>query len=216
MVDDTTQENGQTDDQSDKALVEPKPNESAAELKALQDQVEALRLQLQMAESSTVEETPKEEPGLFDGLSEDELEAMPRKRFAQEQQEKLLAAVEKQFGNQAQQLQEQIAALQAQIAVDRCAAKHPDFWDYQDAMYKIALENPTILPETAYSLAKLQQSEMAAEEKARREAAAKLAKSERPSGTGSDTHRKVPLTVEEQSDAAWNEVMGEGSDHIKS
>jgi len=116
--------------------------------------------------------------------------------------------------------------------IDKVAAKHEDFYDLQDRVKEIAIENPTLSIEKAYKMAKLEaEEETGAQRKSKDrdeagneidESSAKRGKGvhllipsrptlgERPGLSGGSTRQGPAKTTREAAERAWDTVVGKG------
>jgi len=115
--------------------------------------------------------------------------------------------------------------------IDKVAAKHEDFYDIQDRVKEIAIENPTLSIEKAYKMAKLEvEEETDAQQKSKdrdeadgtKESSMKRGKGvhllipsrptlgERPGISGGTTRQGPAKTTREAAERAWDTVVGKG------
>jgi hypothetical protein len=123
----------------------------------------------------------------------------------------------------------EIQTLKVMNEIDKVSAKHDDFYDLQDAIKAIAIENPTLSIEKAYKMAKLEAEEgKDAQRKSKDrddkddEPSAKRGKGvhllipsrptlgERPGLSGGSTRQGPARTTREAAERAWDTVVGKG------
>ncbi len=122
----------------------------------------------------------------------------------------------------------QLQTIKVMGEIDKCFAKHDDFYDYQDRVREIAIENPTLSIEKAYKMARLEADEEEkdnkekGEEKGSDRASSKRGKGvqllipprpilgERPGTAGAATKPGPAKTLRQAAERAWDEVVGKG------
>lgn len=129
----------------------------------------------------------------------------------------LVQFINEQVSQIGQQLLVEIQTLKVQREIDKCEAKYPDFWDYEEAIRAIAMENPTLSIEQAYKLAKQQMEEEARPKKAEATSSVtqrilklppKVVPGEKPSTAPSATRKTEPRTLREAAERAWEDIAG--------
>ncbi len=123
----------------------------------------------------------------------------------------------------------QLQTIKVMGEIDKCFAKHDDFYDYQDRVREIAIENPTLSIEKAYKMARLEAKEEEEAEEAGEEGSAKgeskgktgakpkkgvqllipprAVLGERPGTAGAATKVGQAKTVKQAAERAWDSVM---------
>ena len=113
--------------------------------------------------------------------------------------------------------------------IDKAASKHDDFYDYQDRIREIAIENPTLPIEKAYKMAKLEAAEENEERAGSHKGEQKDKKAsttrgkgvhlllpprpilgERPGTAGAATRQGPAKTLRQAAERAWDDVIGSG------
>lgn len=119
-----------------------------------------------------------------------------------------------------QTYEDKMRLLEVQQDIARCEKKYPDFWQYRDAMYQLALQNPTLKAEEAYLMAKGKVSAMRPTAPAKQSAENKPATtqqlskhkgpttSERPRVAPASTAKSGGMTLEEAFEQAWEKEFG--------
>jgi hypothetical protein len=87
-----------------------------------------------------------------------------------------------------------------------------DFWDYKDAIYKVATENPTLSLMQVYKLVKSEKGEKVGVPGKREGRLMSLPPrpvfGERPGHSSSVTEKNPPKTLQEAAEKAWKETVG--------
>lgn len=119
-------------------------------------------------------------------------------------------------------LQTEVEVLKVQREIDKCEAKYPDFWEYEEDIRRIAVENPSLSIEKAYKLAKAEK-EGGKGEKEKEVAKTKTEKllnlpprsgGEKPGVVSSSTKASEVKTLREAALKAWEDTVGKGKTEI--
>jgi len=133
----------------------------------------------------------------------------------------LLKLIEQQITNTITPLMEEVQTLKVLREIDKCEAKYPDFWDYEEDLRQIAMSNPMLTIEQAYQLAKAGKGEKGEDKeketstKTRTEKLLRLpprpraTAAEKPGVATSSTEKKDEIkTIKSAAERAWEEVIG--------
>lgn len=117
-------------------------------------------------------------------------------------------------------LQTEIETLKVMREIDKCEAKYKDFWEHEEEMRKIAMENPSLSIEKAYQLAKIDKEGEKKEEGVAKTKTEKLlnlpprSEGEKPGVVPSSTKASEVKTLREAALKAWDETVGKGKTEI--
>jgi hypothetical protein len=106
--------------------------------------------------------------------------------------------------------------------IDKCESKYDDFWEYEEDIRRIAMENPSLSIEKAYKLAKLEKGgeEGKGRGKESEERVSRIQKilnlppavprGEKPGTVPSSTKAGEVKSLREAALKAWEETVGKG------
>jgi hypothetical protein len=123
-------------------------------------------------------------------------------------------------------LDTKIETIKAMNEIDKCEARHDDFWEYKEQIRDIAIKNPTLSIEQAYKLAKGDKVEAKRSNEAGDPVKDKkkgllytlpprpTSIGEKPGVAPGSTRTSSTKSLKEATERAWDEVVGKGKDSV--
>jgi hypothetical protein len=131
--------------------------------------------------------------------------------------------INEQAGDRLQKIETTVETIKVMREIDQAAAKHEDFWQYEDRIREISTENPTLSIERAYKLAKSESPAPAKPKEGERQPSKteRLLNlpprvfGEKPGAASAATKPSMKSeTLTSAAERAWNEAVGEGKDRL--
>ena len=157
-----------------------KLKQQTEDLKRKNDEYEKLLLDPGYADYLANKGRKEPEPKKSAEEEEAEWEGLSQKQVAEKITSMVVERVKETIGP----LKEDIKVKEAMADIKEVSAKHPDFWDHKDEMFRIAKQHPTLGAEQVYQLATAGVSKKPAREPARSELPGNMPKGDRPAPKG--------------------------------